>query len=185
MLTDQRGDGYRRGRSAASPRYQGRHQSMTSRAAQAKRQRRNESTRAYNRAWYAAHKEEITARLQRRRAEHAEEWRHRTRNHRLKFLYGISIEDYNALLAQQRGACAICRKRPGHRLFVDHCHTTNKVRRLLCRGCNFGIGYFGDDPRLLRAAAAYLEAFLPSKPKRNYRKANSTSPRRRNRKGPK
>ena len=154
---------------------------MTSRAARAKRQRRNESTRAYNRAWYAAHKEEITARLQRKRAEHAEEWRHRTRNHRLKFLYGISIEDYNALLAQQRGACAICRKRPGHRLFVDHCHTTNKVRRLLCRGCNFGIGYFGDDPRLLRLAAAYLEAFLPRKPRRKYR-ANSAPRRRRNRK---
>jgi Recombination endonuclease VII len=169
----------------------GTQQFMTSRAAQAKRQRYNEdpvfaaSTRAYNRAWYAAHKEEIHARQRRKRAEHPEEWRQRIRHHRLKFLYGISIEDYNALLAQQGGACAICRKRPAYRLCVDHCHATKKVRRLLCRGCNFGIGYFGDDPRLLRAAAAYLEAFLPSKPKRNYRKANSTSPRRRNRKGPK
>lgn len=161
---------------------------MTSRAAQAKRQRYNEdpvfaaSTRAYNRAWYAAHKKEIHARQRRKRAEHPEEWRQRIRHHRLKFLYGISIEDYNALLAQQRGACAICRKQPGHRLCVDHCHVTKKVRRLLCRGCNFGIGYFGDDPGLLRAAAAYLEAFLPRKPRRKYRGANSASPRRRNRK---
>ena len=95
--------------------------------------------------------------------------------------YGLSIEDYNALLAQQGGACAICRKQPEQRLCVDHCHVTKKVRRLLCRRCNLGIGYFHDDPSLLRLAAAYLEAFLRRKPKRKYR-ANSAPPRRRNRK---
>jgi hypothetical protein len=134
---------------------------MTSREAQARRRRYREDLdfgekiRAYNRAWYAAHKEEINARQRRKRAEDPEEWVHRSRNHRLRFLYGLSIEDYNALLAQQGGACAICRKQPAHRLCVDHCHATKKVRRLLCRRF---IGYFGDDPRLLRLAAAYLEA---------------------------
>jgi Recombination endonuclease VII len=168
---------------------------MTSREAHGRRRRYREDpdhaakVRAYNRAWYAAHKEEVTARRRRNRAANpywkSEEWARRSRNHRLRFRYGLSIEGYNALLAQQGGACAICRKQPTQRLCVDHCHVTRKVRRLLCRRCNLGIGYFGDDPRLLRLAAIYLEAFLPRKPKRKYRRADSAPPRRRNRKGAK
>jgi hypothetical protein len=148
---------------------------MTSRKSQARVRRYKEDpehaekTRAYNRAWYAAQKK-------------SEEWAHRSRNRRLRSSYGLSIEGYNALLARQGGACAICRKQPEQRLCVDHCHATKKVRRLLCRRCNLGIGYFGDDPRLLRRAVAYLEAFLPRKPKRKYR-ANSTPPRRKRKGG--
>jgi|RhiMetdeSRZDD1v2_1073273.scaffolds.fasta_scaffold435934_2 hypothetical protein len=161
-----------------------------------------ERIRAYSRAWYAAHKKEVAAQRRRQREdpEHAEkvraynrawyaahknseEWARRSRNSRLRSNYGLSIEGYNALLAQQGGACAICRKQPEQRLCVDHCHVTQKVRRLLCRRCNLGIGYFGDDPRLLRRAAAYLEAFLPRKPRRKYRRASAAPPRRRKRKG--
>ena len=155
----------------------------------AQRQRRMEDpkhaekVRARNRAWYAAHKEEISARARRDWAENpyykSEEWAQRLRNRRLKTTYGLSIDDYNALLARQGGACAICRKQPEQRLCVDHCHVTKKVRRLLCRRCNLGIGYFNDDPRLLRLAVAYLEAFLPRKPKRKCRGPNSTPQRRR------
>ena len=162
---------------------------MTSRAVQARTRRNREDpdhaakTRAYNRAWYAAHKEEVTARRRRNWAKNpyrkSEEWARRSRNSRLRSKYGLSIEGYNALLARQRGACAICRKQPEQRLCVDHCHVTKKVRRLLCRRCNLGIGYFNDDPRLLRLAVAYLEAFLPRKPKRKCRGPNSTPQRRR------
>jgi hypothetical protein len=160
-------------------------------AAQRRRQREDpehaEKVRAYNRARYAAHKEEITARRRRSWAENAcwksDEWARRSRNRRLRSNYGLSIEDYNALVARQRGECAICRKQPEQRLCVDHCHVTKKVRRLLCRRCNLGIGYFYDDPRLLRRAAAYLQALLPHKHKRKYRGTNASPPRRRKRKG--
>jgi hypothetical protein len=82
----------------------------------------------------------------------------RTNNRRsfLRTQYGISLEDYEAMLKRQGGVCAICRKRSAERLCVDHCHVTRKVRGLLCRRCNFGLGHFSDDPDLVEAAAAYL-----------------------------
>ena len=39
---------------------------------------------------------------------------------------------------------------------VDHCHKTGLIRGLLCARCNKAIGWFGDDPALLEAAALYL-----------------------------
>lgn len=84
----------------------------------------------------------------------------------LKADYGITPEQYEAMLTAQGGVCAICgqeertidprSKRPYVRLPVDHCHTTGNVRGLLCHRCNRAIGLLGDDPELLRRAADYL-----------------------------
>jgi hypothetical protein len=70
--------------------------------------------------------------------------------------YGISRADYAALLARQGGVCAICGKPPEKTLCVDHCHATGKVRGLLCRQCNFGLGCYAEDQTALIAALAYL-----------------------------
>src|SRR5581483_924500 len=73
--------------------------------------------------------------------------------------YGITLLEYEALVKQQRGLCAICQQPPtGRRLAVDHNHTTRKIRALLCLKCNRGLGMFNDDPELLLKANAYLEA---------------------------
>lgn len=71
--------------------------------------------------------------------------------------YGISLEDYNNMLTAQNGACAICKKPPkGKRpLVVDHCHGSEKVRDLLCYGCNRLIVSLDDHP-LHNAIVAYL-----------------------------
>jgi hypothetical protein len=81
----------------------------------------------------------------------------------LKVKYGISLEDYDAMLARQGGVCAACKnkKRRSERLCVDHCHVTGKVRGLLCRNCNVGLGLFRDDADLVEAAAAYLRGASP------------------------
>lgn len=72
--------------------------------------------------------------------------------------YGVTIERFDAMLAAQHGVCAICGLPPRKKqLGVDHCHETGLVRALLCSSCNVGIGNLQDDPRLLRAAADYLE----------------------------
>jgi hypothetical protein len=73
--------------------------------------------------------------------------------------YGLSAEDYKALLHAQGGACAICRgELKGDRdTHVDHCHDTGLVRGILCSRCNTGLGQFEDAPERLRAAIDYLQ----------------------------
>ena len=69
--------------------------------------------------------------------------------------YGLSQEEHDRMFQEQDGKCAICKDGPAEH--VDHDHATNKVRQLLCKTCNLGIGYFKDRPELARAAAEYLE----------------------------
>ena len=71
--------------------------------------------------------------------------------------HGLSLQDYRAMLERQGNVCGIC-KTPGKPLCVDHCHATGKVRGLLCRDCNLGLGNYKDNPVFTRAATAYLEA---------------------------
>lgn len=61
----------------------------------------------------------------------------RTHEAMVEKVYGITGDDYAALLKRQGGKCAICRARPkSKRLAVDHNHTTGAVRGLLCSRCN-------------------------------------------------
>ena len=80
---------------------------------------------------------------------------------KLRRQYGITVAEYDVMLANQQGKCAICfSPRPGSRtrhFHVDHCHQTGVVRGLLCHKCNRAIGLFEDDPNLLYNAASYLE----------------------------
>jgi len=123
---------------------------------------------AWNKASKAAHRAEINAHLRERYAsdpEFRERKLARGRGERrrkslLATLYGMTLADYEALLARQGGVCAICRERPACRLYVDHCHATGWVRGLLCICCNFALGLFKDQPDRLRAGAAYLEAAM-------------------------
>jgi hypothetical protein len=81
----------------------------------------------------------------------------------LAWRYDFTLADYEALLVAQAHRCAICGTAKGngrgHRLYVDHDHSTGDIRGLLCSKCNSAIGYFGDSPKRLRRAAAYLETW--------------------------
>jgi hypothetical protein len=71
--------------------------------------------------------------------------------------HGITADAYRAMLTQQGGGCAICKKKKERRrLSIDHCHQTGQVRGILCDTCNRGIGLLGDSPELLQAALGYL-----------------------------
>ena len=82
----------------------------------------------------------------------------RVRQTRLKKNYGLSLEEYAALLAAQGGVCAICSREPEGRNFpVDHDHRTNMVRGILCHPCNLGLGSFKESDHLLLSAIRYLK----------------------------
>jgi Recombination endonuclease VII len=114
-----------------------------------------EKARATKRAYWATHKDAANARLRERRKTDPK-FREREREYRAR-RYGMSIADYDALLARQGGVCAICRQKSDRRLKIDHCHVTNQVRGLLCHQCNVGLGNFDDDTDRMRMAIEYLE----------------------------
>ncbi len=60
----------------------------------------------------------------------------------LKHTFGISVEQFEAILASQDGRCAICRETFGdRRAAVDHNHDTGAVRGLLCVSCNTRLAF--------------------------------------------
>lgn len=79
----------------------------------------------------------------------------------LKRNYGLEYDDFMALVEAQNGTCAICKQRPkedsiGRMWQVDHDHVTGKVRGLLCKHCNWGLGHFNDSIEKLQSAIDYL-----------------------------
>ena len=70
--------------------------------------------------------------------------------------YGLTLEDYDVILKTQKGVCAICSEAPEGNLHIDHNHTTNEVRGLLCGKCNRAIGLLNDDVSLFSKAINYL-----------------------------
>lgn len=90
-----------------------------------------------------------------------------SRRGRLKYNHGITVSEFDSLLAKQEGRCAICgTDTPGGRgtWHVDHDHLCcpgkkgcgKCIRGLLCYNCNVGLGQFRDSPSLLASASAYL-----------------------------
>lgn len=156
----------------------------------AQRSRTPEDNQAYMREYYERNKEKWPKRTAEQQAKHnatrrtqyaqdteireklkaqSREWYQQNPDKRRDQHYkqfGISLVDYNRMLAEQNGGCAICgasasidvdhRTGKQRRLHVDHCHRTGVVRGLLCSSCNLGIGKLGDDPDRLERAAMYL-----------------------------
>ena len=90
------------------------------------------------------------------------EWRSNNKHQKylndIKVKFNVTNQQYDELFKAQKGSCAICEKKEiNRRLSVDHCHKTLKVRGLVCRTCNLGIGYFMDDIALLKKAIKYLK----------------------------
>jgi hypothetical protein len=125
-----------------------------------------EKERQADRARIAANRDERNAEWRRRyasdeefRAKHKARGGASKRKSRLE-KHGLSQEDYEAMLAQQHGACGICENPFQRTPCIDHCHVTGLVRGLLCNNCNLAIGNLQDNPSFAYRAGAYLERWV-------------------------
>lgn len=127
---------------------------------------------ARQKLWYQANREKAIADVkqwQHENREHLLQYRKAYRKRRkvqdrdqhLKRTFGFSLVEYELMLVDQGGGCAICGKQPvASALHVDHDHESGEIRGLLCVGCNNALGQFRDDVALLARASNYLERDL-------------------------
>lgn len=113
-----------------------------------------EKDREKQRKWYSTYASKC-------REEEPEEFERRVNSRRLRYNYNISMGEYEEMLEEQGGLCKICRgtNADGRRLTVDHNHSTNQIRGLLCTKCNLGLGHFKDSINLLEAALLYMREY--------------------------
>ena len=89
--------------------------------------------------------------------EHTTKNRHKYyRKIQLKYVHGITLEQWNALFEKQKHACAICGA-TNRRFCLDHDHVRKQIRGILCHNCNVVLGLMNDDPARLIKAANYLK----------------------------
>ena len=98
--------------------------------------------------------------------QHKERFKRYSKDNCMYRRYGITLDQYEAMVIKQKNRCLICNNQPindGARqnssLHIDHCHITKKVRGLLCHLCNRGIGLFREKIELLEKAIKYLKKY--------------------------
>lgn len=118
------------------------------------RDNNQEQIKGYNKIYNEINIEKRKQYIETYKAKHP---RVHLRNH-LRNKYGLELETYDLMVMDQDNKCKICDKeeKENHRLSVDHCHTTGKVRGLLCKNCNKALGLFLDSKELLVSAENYL-----------------------------
>ena len=112
-----------------------------------------EESKQYFVDYYAKNKEALKA--------YKREW---TKNNRdkvsvygRKYRYGLDKNQFTKMIEEQGNSCKICSKDLDTcKAVVDHCHSTNSVRGILCNSCNVALGLINDDLGWLNKAKKYL-----------------------------
>jgi hypothetical protein len=80
------------------------------------------------------------------------------RKRHLSNRYDLTVDEYDKMIDDQNGKCLICGN--AYKLYVDHDHSTGKVRGLLCDGCNRGIGFLQESKTNLLNSIKYLDSSI-------------------------
>jgi Autographiviridae endonuclease VII len=115
-----------------------------------------EKLKENQKVYYHKNKEKILERSK----EYSRNNKDKIKHNKLKYEFNISLKDYDNILLQQNNCCKICKRNQfeiSKKLAIDHCHSTGKVRGLLCQNCNTGLGQFKDNKEFLIEAIKYLE----------------------------
>ena len=92
--------------------------------------------------------------------QNADKIKTHVKKRRLKRVYNLTQEQWDTMFESQNHCCAICKSTDPVAKYwhTDHCHTTGKVRQILCQPCNHLLGHASDDVNILKSAVAYLNA---------------------------
>lgn len=124
----------------------------------AKTPEQREKRRLYQAKWREQNREKHNAWSREWARKNPERHAANQRRAHLKSKFGITPTDYDRMLVEQSGGCAICGKPPtSRRLHVDHDHDTGKVRGLLCTRCNTSLGWLESHGE---KAGAYLTGMV-------------------------
>lgn len=77
------------------------------------------------------------------------------RDQHYKRNYGISAQEFDELVKNNKGICPICKQK--RKLVMDHCHKTGKIRDTICSSCNHALGSAKDSKEILTNMILYLE----------------------------
>lgn len=135
------------------------------------KEERQKYNKEYHKKYYAQNKEKLLLKNKEYlnnnpekkkefNARYNKKYREKRKEFLLKKRFGISLDEYNLLFSEQEGCCAICgahQSELSKSLAVDHCHSSGKIRGLLCIPCNVGIGNLQEKIEILESAIKYLD----------------------------
>ena len=118
--------------------------------------------KSYQQQYYLKNKQKIIERSKEWAKNNKEKRSIIARNSHIKKKYGLTTEDEQALKLTQNNKCAICNNvlGIGNDTHIDHCHTTGKIRGILCRYCNVLLGQAKDSIEILQSAQDYLKKYI-------------------------
>lgn len=126
------------------------------------REARLAKQRARHKAWRDANSDKLKRYRDTDRAKNRDRIKNSVRDYSLRTTYGITLAEYEEMLTTQGKRCAICgsdkacKRHTAHSWRVDHCHTTGKVRALLCHNCNIALGLLKENTGTMKSMIDYL-----------------------------